>query len=74
MRKTILVLLAAAAMVTGSMLSADAGSLPYIGKMKGATENMTPIENAACGRHQGRWCGWYHHRVCRNGHCWCAPC
>lgn len=73
MRKSVFILLAGAVLALGSLASADASTLTYIGHAK-ANLNMTPIENVACGPHRGRWCGRFHHRVCRHGRCWCAPC
>jgi hypothetical protein len=73
MRKSLFILLAGASLALASLASANAGTLPYIGHAK-ANLKMTPFENAACGRHRGRWCGPFHHRVCRHGRCWCAPC
>jgi hypothetical protein len=72
MRKSVFVLLAGLAIVLGTLAQANASTLPYIGHAK-SNLNMTPIENAAC-RGWGRWCGPGHHRVCRHGSCWCAPC
>ena len=72
MRKSVFVLLASFAIMLGTLVQANASTLPYIGHAK-SNLNMTPIENAAC-RGWGRWCGPGHHRVCRHGRCWCAPC
>ena len=72
MRKTLLVLLAGAALSLGSLATANASTLPYIGHAK-SNLNMTPIENAAC-RGWGPWCGPGYTPICRGGRCWCRPC
>lgn len=72
MRKTLLVLLAGAALSLGSLAAANASTLPYIGHAKDNLK-MTPIENVAC-RGWGRWCGPGYTRICRGGRCWCRPC
>lgn len=75
MRKLAVALIAAAILLTGSLVwksqaqtSRGAANLPAV------SQNFTPIEKAACGPNWGRWCGPFHHRVCRYGRCWCAHC
>lgn len=65
---TTAVILLAGSLVSNAQITRGAASLPA------ASQNFTPIEKAACGPNWGRWCGPYHHRVCRYGRCWCAHC
>lgn len=61
-------------LLAGSAWQANAQTTRGAATLSAQTQKFTPIEKAACGPHVGRYCGWFHHRVCRNGHCWCAPC
>lgn len=74
MRKTILILTSAAAVMLAGTLAVNAQLSHGASTIAPITKNYTPIEKAACGPHWGRWCGPFHHRVCRRGHCWCAHC
>ncbi|HZT25972.1 MAG TPA: hypothetical protein VFA57_09750 [Pseudolabrys sp.] len=74
MRKTILVLASAVALTFTGTLAVNAQLSNGANTIVPITKNYTPIEKAACGPRWGRWCGPWHHRVCRFGHCWCARC
>jgi hypothetical protein len=74
MRKSILVLAAAAAVIVAGAVAVNAQTSRGAASIPLATKNFTPIEKAACGPFWGRWCGPFHHRVCRRGRCWCARC
>lgn len=73
MRKLLLIA-ATAALVFGGAISSNAQTTRGATTLTTASQNFTPIEKAACGPNFGRWCGPYHHRVCRYGRCWCAHC
>ena len=74
MRKFVVIAVAAAALMLGGAMSSNAQTSRGATSLTATTQNFTPIEKAACGPHRGRWCGWYHHRVCAYGRCWCAHC
>ena len=74
MRKILVTLAATTTILLAATLTGDAQTSRAAATLPAQAQNFTPIEKAACGPHRGRWCGWYHHRVCRHGHCWCAPC
>ena len=70
MRKTTMILAAAAAMLIAGSLASQAQT----SRGAAALKNFTPsVTLAACGG-AGRFCPPGRTRVCRNGHCWCAPC
>jgi len=74
MRKVVVIAAAAAALVLGGASASYAQTSRGALTLPAATKNFTPIEKAACGPNPGRWCGPFHHRVCRYGRCWCAHC
>jgi hypothetical protein len=76
MRKFIVTLAATAAILlaVAPMGPADAQLTRGAANISTQAQNFTPIEKAACGPRRGRWCGPFHHRVCRHGNCWCAHC
>ena len=81
MRKLVISFPAAAAILAAGAAAyqADAQTTRGAADITTQAQNFTPIEKAACGPFWGRWCGPFHHRVCRIGpyghrHCWCAPC
>lgn len=76
MRKLLLTVIATAAIlaVGATAFKADAQTTRGAANLTTQSQNFTPIEKAACGPHWGRWCGPFHHRVCRYGRCWCAHC
>jgi hypothetical protein len=76
MRKLAITFIAAAAFLTAGAAAykADAQTSRGAADITLHTKNFTPIEKAACGPHWGRWCGPFHHRICRYGRCWCAHC
>jgi len=68
--------LAAAAMLLAGALAPPLHAQTSRGAaaIPAATQNFTSVEKAACGPRWGRYCRPFHHRVCRHGRCWCAPC
>lgn len=74
MRKLVVTLSATAAILLAGSLASNAQITRGAATLPAASQNFTPIEKAACGPYVGRWCGRWHHRVCRYGRCWCAPC
>jgi hypothetical protein len=74
MRRLVVTLSAAAAIMVAGTLTSGAQITRGAASLPAASQNFTPIEQAACGPHRGRYCGPWHHRVCRNGYCWCAHC
>jgi len=74
MRKLVVTLTATAAILIAGSIGSNAQITRGAASLPTATQNFTPIEKAACGPYRGRWCGRWHHRVCRYGRCWCAPC
>ena len=65
MRKLIVVLTATAAVLLAGSLAfkADAQTLRGAANISTQTQNFTPIEQAACGPHWGRWCGPFHRQL-----------
>jgi hypothetical protein len=61
MRKSILVLAAAAAVIVAGAVAVNAQTARGAAGIPLATKNFTPIEKAACGPFWGRWCGPFHH-------------
>ena len=74
MRKSLLILTSAAAMMLAGTLAVNAQLSNGAHTIVPIAKNYTPIEKAACGPNWGRFCGPFHHRVCRYGRCWCAHC
>jgi hypothetical protein len=58
----------------GGMFTANAQTTRGAAGIQAASHNFTPIVKAACGPFWGRYCGPFHHWVCRHRRCWCAPC
>lgn len=74
MRKLTVILAATASILMAGSLIADAQTTRGAFSIPKDAHNFTPIEKAACGPRAGRWCGPFHHRICRFGRCWCAHC
>lgn len=72
MRK-LMIVAAMDALALGAV-NANAQTTRGAASLTATTQNFTPIEKAACGPVWGRYCAPFHHRVCRRGRCWCAPC
>ena len=74
MRKLAVIAAASAALILAGAIASYAQTTRGATSLPAASKDFTPIEKAACGPYAGRWCGPYHHRVCRYGRCWCAHC
>lgn len=72
MRKTILTLIAGAAMMLAGFMTLTADATPLSGPA-GQSPNYSPVEKVGCGGY-GK-CPYGQHWVCgAYGRCWCAPC
>ena len=74
MRKILITAAATLLLAAAPVFTADAQMSKGAANIASQAQNFTPIEKAACGPHAGRWCGPFHHRICRGGRCWCAHC
>jgi len=73
MGRPVVILTTTIAILLGGALASNAQTSRGARSISAASQNFTPIEKAACGRHMGRWCGPYHHRVCAAGGCSAEP-
>jgi len=64
MRRLVVILTATTAILLAGALTSNAQTSRWAASIPAASQTFTPIEKTACGPHRGRWCGWFHHRVC----------